>query len=133
MADTLIPVKAKYTGTDVTSLGEYATSEKIPKLWIDSDLADKTADNSWTGSLDLNTANNFKYTPAATPDTLEFTNETAGQSGFITVINASGHTIATGAEVKKSSTWDVSTAGTYLVSYYSDGTNVYVSASAALA
>jgi len=145
MADTLIPVKAKYTGTDVTSLGEYATSEEIPKLWIDSDLADKTADNSWTGSqrgtpsvvtdgtLDLNTANNFKYTPAATPDTLEFTNETAGQSGFITVINPSGHTIALGGEVKKSSTWDVSTAGTYLVSYYSDGTNVYVSASAALA
>jgi hypothetical protein len=106
---------------------------------------DLTQDQSWTGSqrgtpsvvtdgtLDLNTANNFKYTPAASPDTLEFTNETAGQSGFITVINASGHTIATGAEVKKSSTWDVSTAGTYLVSYYSDGTTVYLSASAALA
>jgi len=106
---------------------------------------DLTKDQSWTGSqrgtpsvvtdgtLDLNTANNFKYTPAASPDTLEFTNETAGQSGFITVINASGHTIATGSEVKKSSTWDISTAGTYLVSYYSDGTNVYLSASAALA
>jgi hypothetical protein len=111
----------------------------------DVDNAVTDADQSWTGSqrgtpsvvtdgtLDLNTANNFKYTPAASPDTLEFTNETAGQSGFITVINASGHTIATGSEVKKSSTWDVSTAGTYLVSYYSDGTNVYLSASAALA
>jgi hypothetical protein len=110
----------------------------------DADNAVTDADQSWTGSqrgtpsvvtdgtLDLNTANNFKYTPAATPDTLEFTNETAGQSGFITVINPSGHTIATGSEVKKSSTWDVSTAGTYLVSYYSDGTNVYLSASAAL-
>ena len=110
----------------------------------DADNAVTDADQSWTGSqrgtpsvvtdgtLDLNTANNFKYTPAATPDTLEFTNETAGQSGFITVINPSGHTIALGGEVKKSSTWDVSTAGTYLVSYYSDGTNVYLSASAAL-
>jgi|2_EtaG_2_1085320.scaffolds.fasta_scaffold02760_3 uncharacterized protein (DUF2345 family) len=102
------------------------------------------SDLSWTGSqrgtpstvtdgtLDLDTANNFKYTPAASPDTLEFTNEEAGQSGFITVINASGHTIALGSEVKKGSSWDVSTAGTYLVSYYCDGTNVYVSASEAL-
>ena len=105
---------------------------------------DLTKDQSWTGSqrgtpsvvtdgtLDLNTANNFKYTPGAA-DTLEFTNETAGQSGFITVINPSAYAIATGSEVKKSSTWDISTAGTYLVSYYSDGTNVYLSASAALA
>ena len=103
-----------------------------------------TADQSWSGSqrgtpstvtdgtLDLNTANNFQYTPATNPDTLEFGNETAGQSGFIKVINASGKTIALGSEVKKGTSWDVSTAGTYLVSYYCDGTNVYVSASEAL-
>jgi len=102
-----------------------------------------TADTSWSGSqrgtpsvvtdgtLDLNTANNFKYTPAAA-DTLEFSNETAGQAGFITVINPSAYTISLGSEVKKGASWDVSTAGTYLVSYYSDGTSVYVSASEAL-
>ncbi|MDP6587715.1 MAG: hypothetical protein QF535_23930 [Anaerolineales bacterium] len=102
-----------------------------------------TADQSWSGSqrgtpstvtdgtLDLDTANNFKYTPGGA-DTLEFSNEEAGQSGFITVINASGHAISLGSEVKKGSSWDVSTAGTYLVSYYCDGTNVYVSASEAL-
>jgi len=100
-------------------------------------------DQSWSGSqrgtpsvvtdgtLDLNTANNFKYTPSGA-DTLEFTNETAGQSGFITVINASAHAISLGSEVKKGASWDVSTAGTYIVSYYSDGTSVYVSASEAL-
>jgi len=103
-----------------------------------------TADQSWSGSqrgtpstvtdgtLDLDTANNFKYTPSGA-DTLEFSNEEAGQSGFITVINASGHAISVGSEVKKGSSWDVSTAGTYIVSYYCDGTNVYVSASEALA
>jgi len=103
-----------------------------------------TVDQSWSGSqrgtpstvtdgtLDLDTANNFKYTPASSPDTLEFTNEEAGQSGFITLINPSGHTIALGSEVDKGSSWDVSTAGTYLISYYTDGTNVYVSASEAL-
>ena len=131
-----------YTDTDTDTT--YTAGDGLA-LASEEFTLDLTKDQSWTGSqrgtpsvvtdgtLDLNTANNFKYTPAASPDTLEFTNETAGQSGFITVINASGHTIATGSEVKKSSTWDISTAGTYLVSYYSDGTNVYLSASAALA
>ena len=106
-------------------------------------LVTLATDQSWSGSqrgtpsvvtdgtLDLDTANNFKYTPGAA-DTLEFSNETAGQAGFITLINPSAYTISLGSEVKKGSSWDVSTAGTYLVSYYSDGTSVYVSASEAL-
>jgi len=108
-----------------------------------ADTAITTADTSWSGAqrgtpsnvtdgtLDLDAANNFKYTPGGA-DTLEFSNEEVGQSGFITVINASGHAISLGSEVKKGASWDVSTAGTYLVSYYCDGTNVYVSASEAL-
>ena len=106
-------------------------------------LVTLAADQTWTGSqrgspstvtdgtLDLDTANNFHYTPGGA-DTLEFTNEETGQSGFVKVINASGHTISLGSEVKKGASWDVSTAGTYLVTYYCDGTNVYVSASEAL-
>tara|TARA_X000001382_G_scaffold106780_1_gene82251 strand:+ start:335 stop:850 length:516 start_codon:yes stop_codon:yes gene_type:complete len=106
-------------------------------------LVTLAADQSWSGSqrgtpstvtdgtLDLDTANNFHYTPGGA-DTLEFTNEETGQSGFIKVINGSGHTISLGSEVKKGASWDVSTAGTYLVTYYCDGTNVYVSASEAL-
>jgi hypothetical protein len=109
----------------------------------DADTAKTDVDQSWAGTqrgtpstvtdgtLDLDTANNFKYTPGAA-DTLEFSNETAGQAGFITLINPSAYTISLGSEVKKGSSWDVSTAGTYLVSYYSDGTSVYVSASEAL-
>ena len=106
---------------------------------------DFTRDNAWTGSqrgtpqtitngtIDLDTANNFLYTPAAADD-LEFSNETNGQSGFIKLINPSGYAITPQSEVKKSATFatDISTAGTYLVSYFCDGTNVYVSASAAL-
>jgi len=106
-------------------------------------LVTLATDQSWSGSqrgtpstvtdgtLDLDTANNFQYTPGAA-DTLEFSNETAGQAGFITLINPSAYTISLGSEVKKGASWDVSTAGTYLVSYYSDGTSVYVSASEAL-
>lgn len=104
-----------------------------------------SADQSWSGSqrgtpstvtdgtLDLDTANNFLYTPGAA-DVLEFTNETTGQSGFIKLINPSGYTISLGSEVKAVSTFatDVSVAGTYLITYFSDPTNVYVSASAVL-
>jgi hypothetical protein len=105
-----------------------------------------SADQSWSGSqrgtpqtitqgtlIDLDTGNNFLWTPAAA-DELSFTNETTGQSGFIKVINPSGYTITLGSEVKAVSTFatDVTTAGTYLVTYFSDGTNVYVSASASL-
>ena len=103
-------------------------------------------DQSWSGSqrgtpqtitqgtlIDMATGNNFLYTPAAA-DELSFTNETTGQSGFIKLINPSGYTISLGSEVKAVSTFatDVTTAGTYLVTYFSDGTNVYVSASAIL-
>jgi len=102
-------------------------------------------DQSWSGSqrgtpqtvtdgtLDLDTGNNFLYTPGAA-DVLEFTNETTGQSGFIKLINPSAYTISLGSEVKAVSTFatDVTVAGTYLVTYFSDGTDVYVSASAAL-
>ena len=104
------------------------------------------ADQSWSGSqrgtpqtitqgtlIDLDTGNNFLWTPAAA-DELSFANETTGQSGFIKLINPSAYTITLGSEVKAVSTFatDVSVAGTYLVTYFCDGTNVYVSASAAL-
>ena len=83
--------------------------------------------------IDLDTGNNFLYTPAAA-DELSFANETTGQSGFIKLINPSGYAITLGSEVKAVATFatDVTVAGTYLVTYFCDGTNVYVSASAAL-
>ena len=132
-------------GLDLTGTAFSTDLKSTGGLAIDTTelTIDFTSDNSWSGSqrgtpsvvtdgtLDLDTANNFKYTPGAA-DTLEFSNETAGQAGFITLINPSAYTISLGSEVKKGSSWDVSTAGTYLVSYYSDGTSVYVSASEAL-
>ena len=83
--------------------------------------------------IDLDTGNNFLWTPAG-DDELTFANETTGQSGFVKLINPSAYVITKGSEVKASATFlaDVSTAGTYLITYFSDPTNVYVSASAAL-
>lgn len=93
----------------------------------DADTAKTDVDQSWSGSqrgtpqtvtdgtLDLDTGNNFLYTPGAA-DVLEFSNETTGQSGFIKLINPSAYTISLGSEVKAVSTFatDVSVAGTYL-------------------
>jgi len=138
-----IPVKAIYTGSDVTSLGEYTSTDTIAKGYIDTDLADKTADNSWTGSqrgttvtdndgsFDMDGGNNFKSTPTGAI-TLTFTNITDGQSGFILLVNSGGQTVSAHANTKVDANLlaTVSTAGTYLISYFSDGTNVYLTNSA---
>jgi hypothetical protein len=143
---TQIPVKAIYTGSDVTSLGEYSATDTIAKTYLDTDLADLTADQSWTGSqrgttvvdndgsFDMNGGNNFKCTPTGAI-TLTFTNITNGQSGFILLVNSGGQTVSAHANTKVDANLlaTVTAAGTYLVSYFSDGTNVYLTNSAVYA
>jgi hypothetical protein len=146
MAD-IIPVKAIYSGTygssDVTSLGEYTSTDTIAKTYLDTDLADKTADAAWTGSqrstlivdndgsFDMNGGNNFKCTVSTGTITITFTNITNGQSGFILLVN-SGATMAAAGTTKVDANLlaTITTAGTYLISYLSDGTNVYLTNSA---
>jgi hypothetical protein len=105
-----------------------------------------TADQSWSGSqrgtpqtantlsCDLSLANNFTSTPTATA-ALTFTNHTAGQSGYVLLINTGGHAITAAASTKVGTTFltTVSAAGTYLISYYDNGTNAYCTASGILA
>lgn len=93
-----------------------------------------TTDND--GSFDLNATNNFKCTPAA-PLALTFTNvpaATASQSGNILLVNTGGHAItaAAGTKIPSATLTAISAAGTYLLGYFSDGTNVYVAASGAM-
>jgi len=99
MADR-IPVKAKYSGTygtsDVVSLGEYESTETIAKTYLDTDLADKTATNSWTGSqipstetatisttktLNFDTKQNFILTLGSGVNTLANPTTEAGNIG----------------------------------------------------
>ena len=165
MADK-IPVKAIFTGSDVTSLGEYASTDKIASTYLNTGTgstdvsagnhthsgvyepvitnnAVTDADQSWTGSqrgttvvdndgsFDMNGGNNFKCTPAGN-FTLTFTNITNGQTGFILLVNSGGHTVSAHANSKVDANLlaTVTTAGTYLMSYFSDGTNVYLTNSA---
>lgn len=91
-----------------------------------------TTDNDL--SFDLNVTNNFACTTSGS-GTLTFTNIAAGQSGFILLTNASNHTISAAATTKVSSTLltRISASGVFLLSYFSNGTNVYVVASEAFA
>jgi len=91
-----------------------------------------TVDND--GSFDMNANNNFKCTPSGN-FALTFTNFSDGQSGYILLINSGGHTVSLHANSKADANLatTVSSAGTYLISYLSDGTNAYLTNSAIFA
>jgi hypothetical protein len=91
-----------------------------------------TADND--GSFDMAVSNLFTCTPTGAID-LTFTNETAGQTGIILLVNTTPQVVTVDADVFLSSAdlTTINVAGTYLLGYYCpDGTNVYMSATPAL-
>jgi len=88
-----------------------------------------TTDNDL--SFDQDVTNNFSCTPTA-GGTLTFTNHTAGQSGYVLLDNSSGYAITAAATTKITATdlTTISTAGVYLISYFDNGTNAYLTVSA---
>lgn len=91
-----------------------------------------TTDNDL--SFDQNVTNNFSCTPSSGA-TLTFTNHTSGQSGYILLDNSAGVAITAAATTKINATdlTTISTAGVYLVSYFDNGTNAYITVSASYA
>ena len=91
-----------------------------------------TTDND--GSFNMNTTNNFTSTPTAA-FTLTFTNITAGQSGYVLLVNNSNYTVSAASTTKVNNKFltTVSSTGTYLISYFSNGTNVYCTTAGAMA
>ena len=108
---------------ETTSAGVYVTGHARGTLTTDND-----------GSFDMSASNHFKCTPAGN-FALTFTNIAGALSGNILFINSGGHTISAHANTKVDANLlaTISTAGTYLLSYFSDGTNVYMTNSAAYA
>lgn len=100
--------------------------------WTGSQRATNVSAN--TGSFDMDSGQNFTCNPTGN-FTLTFTNITDGQTGFIKLVNTSGHTVSlhTNSKADANFTTTTSTAGSYVLSYYSDGTNVYLTNSAAIA
>jgi hypothetical protein len=119
-------------GTSVQAYDADTAKTDVAQTFTISQRGTVTTDNDL--SFNMATTNNFKCTPTGT-GSLTFTNITAGQSGFILLVNSGGYTISAAATTKVSTTAlaTISAAGTYLLSYFSDGTNVYVVNSGALA
>ena len=114
-------------GTVTTTLD--LTSDQA---WTGSQRATLVTDND--GSFDLNAGQNFKCTPAGGL-TLTFTNFANGQSGYIILVNSGGHAIARHGDTIADGNFvsTVSAAGTYIISYISDGTDAFLTISAIMA
>ena len=97
--------------------------------WTGSQRATAVTDNDM--SYDMNAGQNFISTPSGNA-TLTFTNIANGQSGFLKLINSGGHTISLHSNSKADANLatTVTAAGTYLLSYFSDGTDVWLTNSA---
>jgi len=116
--------------TNVASAG--AGMLTVDQSWTGSQRATLVTDND--GNFDLNAGQNFKCTPTAGL-TLTFTNFANGQSGFIILVNSGGHAIARHGDTIADANFvaTVSTAGTYIISYISDGTDAFLTNSAIMA
>jgi hypothetical protein len=118
-----VTVQGYDVDTAKTDVAQTFTASQRGTVTTDNDL-----------SFDLSATNNFSCTPTGA-GTLTFTNLVAGQSGFILLDNSGAHAISAAATTKLGSSTlaAISVAGIYLLSYFSNGTNVYVVASGALA
>ena len=127
-----VPTDTTYTAG--TGLGLTGTAFSLDlandQTWTGSQRGTTTTDNDL--SFDMNVTNNFSCTPS-TGATLTFTNHTAGQSGYVLLDNTAGVAITAHANTKINATdlATISTAGVYLVSYFDNGTNAYITVSAA--
>lgn len=104
----------------------------VDQSWTGSQRGAITTDND--GSFDLNAANNFSCTPASNV-ALTFTNHTAGQSGFVLFINTggyTGHSLAATTKADSNFLSIINATGTYLIAYFDNGTNTYVTTTGAL-
>ena len=118
-------------GSDVQAFDADTAKTDVAQTFTVSQRGTITTDNDL--SFDLSVTNNFACTPTGT-GTLTFTNHTSGQSGNILLDNSGGHAISLAATTKGDANLatTISTAGTYWLSYYDDGTNAYVTTGAAL-
>ena len=127
-------------GTTIKELqsGDTLTTDSLSATTAKTDTAQTftaaqrgtvTTDNDL--SFDQSATNNFQCTPSS-GGTLTFTNHTAGQSGYVLLDNSSGYAITAAATTKITATdlTTISTAGVYLISYFDNGTNAYLTVSA---
>lgn len=130
-SDSVTSFSGLVIGTDVQAYDADNAVTDAAQTFTASQRGTVTTDNDL--SFDMNVTNFFKCTPTGT-GTLTFTNITAGQSGNIWLDNSGGYAISAAATtyIASADLTTISTAGVYFLSYYSDGTNVMVSATPAV-
>lgn len=112
-------VQAYDADTAKTDIAQTYTAPQGGSITTDNDL-----------SFDQNASNNFQCTPTA-GGTLTFTNHTAGQSGYVLLDNTAGVAITADStsKIHADDLAIISTAGVYLMSYFDNGTNAYLTIS----
>ena len=128
--DTDDRIDFKTSGSDkmhITGTGNVGIGTNSPggKVHVSGNaIGDLTTAND--GAFNLQSSNDFKCTPSGNI-TMTFSNF-AVQSGNVLLVNSGGHTISAHSDtlVTADLLSTVSTAGTYLLSYFSDGTDAYV-------
>jgi len=126
-----------------SQISDFGTYEPVDTDILRADTADTITvsmrgfitDNSASLTFDLTATNNFKAAVSTGTPALTFTGmaSASGQSGNI-YINNTGATISAAAStvINSADLTTISTAGKYWLSYYCDGTDVYVTSSTAL-
>ena len=119
-------------GTDVQSYDANTAKTNATQTFSTPQRGTLTTDNDL--SFNLSATNYFSCTPSA-GGTLTFTNIPSGQPVAIKLVNGSNYAIAAHANTKISTAdlTKISATGTYLITGLSDGTNVYLQASANIA
>lgn len=105
----------------------------VDQTWTGSQRGYPTPDND--GSFDQSITNNFICTPTGNV-ALTFTNHAAGQSGFVLFVNTggyAGHSLAATTKADSNFLATINATGTYLIAYFDNGTNAYVTTTGALA
>jgi hypothetical protein len=117
-------VQSSDIGSTVQAYDADTAKTDVAQTYTAAQRGTVTIDND--GSFDQNASNNFQCTPTV-GGTFTFTNHTAGQSGYVLLDNSAGVAIAADATTKISAAdlATLSVAGTYLVSYFDNGTNAY--------
>lgn len=120
---------AATAGTDYPGLASVNTFTAAQKAAVVANAASLSFDLSGAG-------NDYSCTPSA-GGALTFTNiaSNAGKSGHIILVNGSNYAITAGTNTKCPSGLftTLSVTGTYIVGYWCNGTNVYITSAGAMA
>ena len=136
ITSTQVPINwisdVEYDGTDWVVLQIADTAEVgAAQTFTKPQRGTITTDND--GSFDQSVTNNFFCTPTGAA-ALTFTNHTAGQSGLVIFVNTTNYAITAAATtyIAAADLVKLSATGSYLVTYFDNGTNAYCVVSAKL-